>query len=111
MFVLEIFINRTNTDPGFFCNEVYVCTAKGGVTAGQIQGISFCAQMQGLVLVDEDGGPVRRAISYMDNRAQKEIKEGLARGIQIDGMNLRKLVRSIMITGAVAAGAKDPVWK
>lgn len=93
------------------CKTTKEVLAKSGVSAGQIQGVSFCAQMQGLVLVDRKGEPVRRAMSYMDNRAQREIKEGLEKGIKIDGINLRKLLISIMITGAVAASVKDPVWK
>ena len=36
------------------------------VSPDVIDGISFCSQMQGLVLVDKEGMPVRRAMSYMD---------------------------------------------
>lgn len=77
----------------------------------QVEGISFCSQMQGLVLVDKDGKPVHRAFSYMDQRAKKQIKEGIANGIQIAGANIFKLLPSLMITGAVSASVKDPVWK
>ena len=77
----------------------------------QVEGISFCSQMQGLVLVDKDGVPVHRAFSYMDQRAKKQIKEGIANGIQIAGANIFKLLPSLMITGAVSASVKDPVWK
>ncbi len=76
-----------------------------------VEGISFCSQMQGLVLVDKNGKPVHRAFSYMDQRARKQIKEGIANGIQIAGANIVKLLPSLMITGAVAASVKDPVWK
>ena len=77
----------------------------------QVEGISFCSQMQGLVLVDRDGKPVHRAFSYMDQRAKKQIKEGMANGIQIAGANIFKLIPSLIITGAVSASVKDPVWK
>ena len=76
-----------------------------------VEGISFCSQMQGLVLVDKDGVPVHRAFSYMDQRAKKQIKEGMANGIQVAGANIFKLLPSLMITGAVSASVKDPVWK
>ncbi len=76
-----------------------------------IYGISFCSQMQGLVLVDKDGNHVRRAFSYMDQRAGEELKKGIAYGPQIAGANIAKLLPSLMITGAVAASVKDPVWK
>ena len=81
------------------------------ISADMIQGISFCSQMQGLVLVDKYGDPVRRSMSYMDQRAYREIKEGIANGIQISGVNIFKLLTSLRITGAVAASVKDPVWK
>lgn len=76
-----------------------------------IDGISFCSQMQGLVLVDKDGLPVRRAMSYMDQRARKQLKENMAYGLQIAGANVPKLLKSLQITGAVAASVKDPVYK
>lgn len=77
----------------------------------QIAGISFCSQMQGLVLVDRAGEPVRRPMSYMDQRAREEIREGIAHGFKIAGANVGKLLRSLAINGAVASSVKDPVWK
>ena len=76
-----------------------------------IAGISFCSQMQGLVLVDKDGVPVHRPMSYMDQRASEEIKKGIAYGVQIAGANVTKLIPSLRITGAVSSSVKDPVWK
>ena len=63
-----------------------------------IDGISFCSQMQGLVLVDKDGLPVRRAMSYMDQRARKELKENMAYGLQVAGGNVVKVLKSLAIT-------------
>ncbi|HHW94440.1 MAG TPA: carbohydrate kinase [Mogibacterium sp.] len=76
-----------------------------------VSGISFCSQMQGLVLVDKDGIPLHRPMSYMDQRATEEIKKGIANGIQIAGANIFKLIPSLIITGAVSSSVKDPVWK
>ncbi len=76
-----------------------------------ISGISFCSQMQGVVLVDNNGNPVRLAMSYMDQRGEKQLQKGLAHGIQIAGCNVFKLIKSLNITKAVAASVKDPVWK
>ncbi|NLY87825.1 MAG: carbohydrate kinase [Clostridiales bacterium] len=76
-----------------------------------VSGISFCSQMQGLVLVDREGIPVHRPMSYMDQRATNEIKEGIANGIQLGGANIFKLIPSLRITGAVSSSVKDPVWK
>ena len=82
-----------------------------GISSEEIQGISFCSQMQGLVLVDKDGEPVRRSMSYMDQRANLEMKNGISGGFKISGVNIFKLLKSIRITGVVAASVKDPVWK
>ncbi len=93
------------------CSTSKTVMEKSGVDPKNIHGISFCSQMQGLVLVDKDGNHVRRAFSYMDQRATEELKKGIAYGPQIAGANIAKLLPSLMITGAVAASVKDPVWK
>lgn len=82
-----------------------------GVSKEDIQGISFCAQMQALVLADSQGLPVRNAMSYMDSRGTSEMEQTLGKGFKIAGMNARKLLRSIQISKAVSASVKDPVWK
>ena len=81
------------------------------ISPKDIAGISFCSQMQGLVLVDKQGNALRRPMSYMDQRAKQEIKEGIANGIQIAGANIFKLIPSLIITGAVSSSVKDPMWK
>ncbi|MBO5410853.1 MAG: FGGY-family carbohydrate kinase [Clostridia bacterium] len=93
------------------CSTTKTIFANCDIKPEQIEGISFCSQMQGLVLVDKNGKPVHRAFSYMDQRARKQLKDGLANGFQIAGANVAKLLPSLMITGAVAASVKDPVWK
>lgn len=102
-------------EPGDWWDAMCATTRKvffeNGIQAGQIKGVSFCSQMQGLVLVDREGNPVRRAMSYMDQRAREELREGIAGGPRIAGANVFKLLKSLRITGAVAASVKDPVWK
>ncbi len=93
------------------CSTTAKVLSESGITKEMIEGISFCSQMQGLVLVDKEGKPVRRAMSYMDQRARAELKEGMANGFQIAGANVFKLVPSLLITGAVSVSVKDPVWK
>lgn len=77
----------------------------------KIDGISFCAQMQSLVLVDKSGKHLRPAMSYMDQRSEKQMKRCIGSGIKIEGINLFKLIKSLRINGAIAASAKDPVYK
>ncbi|QHQ63263.1 carbohydrate kinase [Anaerocolumna sedimenticola] len=93
------------------CSTTIKVIDNSKISPGSIQGISFCSQMQGLVLVDKNGEPVRRLMSYMDQRARRELKEGMGNGLKISGVNFLKLLKSIKITGAVAASVKDPVWK
>ena len=93
------------------CNTTKIALEDAGISADKIEGISFCSQMQGVVMVDKDGKPVHRAFSYMDQRAGEELKKGMAHGFQIAGANVPKLLKSLKITGAVAASVKDPVWK
>ena len=85
--------------------------AEANVEPEKIEGISFCSQMQGLVLVDKEGNAVRRPMSYMDQRAREELKKGISHGITVAGASIPILLKSLVITGAVAASVKDPVWK
>ncbi len=93
------------------CQTTKKVLEKCDVDIKDICGISFCSQMQGVVLVDKDAKPIRRAMSYMDQRARKELKEGIAYGPRIAGAYIPKLIKSLMITGAVSVSVKDPVWK
>ncbi len=76
-----------------------------------IAGISFCSQMQGLVLVDEHGKALRPAMSYMDQRSKQELKDGMGGGLELDGANIFKLLKSLRVTKAASLSVKDPLWK
>jgi xylulokinase len=93
------------------CRTTRALFEKADVTPQEVQGLSFCSQMQGLVLVDLAGSALRRPMSYLDQRSKAEIREGMAHGVQIAGANVVKLARSLVITGAVSSSVKDPVWK
>lgn len=93
------------------CTSTRAVMKKAKISKKDVSGISFCSQMQALVLVDENGNAVRRAMSYMDQRAREELKKGLSYGPQIAGAYIPKLLKALKITGAVAASVKDPVWK
>ncbi len=93
------------------CSTTRTALSQCDVTPDMIEGISFCSQAQGLVLVDKDGKPVHRAFSYMDQRATEQIKKGMQYGPQIAGGNIFKLIPSLIITGAASLSVKDPVWK
>lgn len=93
------------------CSTTRTVIKKAKIKPEAIDGISFCSQMQGLVLVDENGLPVRRAMSYMDQRAKKELKKYMAHGVQVAGGEVSKVLRSLKITGAASVSVKDPVYK
>ena len=84
---------------------------KTGVAPEKISGLSFCSQMQGMVLVDKLGNALRRPMSYMDQRAAQEFRDFQKRGITLSGVEVSTLVRSLIITHAVSSSVKDPLWK
>lgn len=81
------------------------------VSKEQIEGISFCSAMQGLVLVDKDGNCIRRPMTYMDQRAREELQKGIAHGVQVAGAELTKALKYLYYTQAVSSSVKDPIWK
>lgn len=93
------------------CESTKRLLEKTNVSPEEIDGISFCSQMQGLVLVDEKGNALRRPMSYMDQRAQKEMERTQKHGITIAGVNIGMLAKSLMATNAASTSVKDPLWK
>ena len=76
-----------------------------------LTGISFCSQMQGLVLVDQEGRALRRPMSYMDQRAGEVFRETQTHGVTISGVALPMLLKSLIRTRAASTSVKDPLWK
>jgi len=73
-----------------------------GVSAEDIEGISFSGQMHGLVLLDADNRPVRRAILWNDTRTTEQCREiertlgdkllSVTRNPALEGFTLPKLL-------------------
>ena len=84
---------------------------KTGISPEEIGGISFCSQMQGMVLVDESGNALRRPMSYMDQRATNEFRKTQTHGLTVSGVALPMLLKSLIITRAASTSVKDPLWK
>ncbi|HTH12816.1 MAG TPA: FGGY family carbohydrate kinase, partial [Spirochaetia bacterium] len=84
---------------------------KAGVAPGAVAGLTFCAQMQSLVLVDRTGAAVRPAVSYLDSRATRRRESLTAGGPRIEGIGVGLLLPWLSVAGGVAASAKDPLWK
>lgn len=84
---------------------------KTKVNPKDISGISFCSQMQGLVLVDKDGNALRRPMSYMDQRSEDVFEKYGGKGIKVSGLGIGKLLKCLIATTAAPTSVKDPVWK
>jgi xylulokinase len=82
-----------------------------GISSEQIKGICFCSQLNGTVLVDENGNTVRAPMTFLDRRADKEFNEYFHNGLRIHGLNVWKLLKAIHHTKMVPAGAYSPIWK
>ncbi|MBE5758824.1 MAG: xylulokinase [Clostridiales bacterium] len=54
------------------CKSTITLMEKAGVTASDIGGVSFSAQMMGCLLVDKDGEPLRPMIIWADQRSTKQ---------------------------------------
>ena len=84
---------------------------KTGVHRDAIEGVSFSSQMQNVLMVDETGTPLRPCISWMDTRADQQFNRCMNTGLKVEGLNIRKTLKFLKITGAGSFGSKDPVWK
>ncbi len=65
---------------------------QGGLAPEQIQGLSVTGQAETLILLDEQGVPLRKAIVWLDNRAVDQAKAiekhfGLAKLFRMSGQN------------------------
>ncbi|MCK6576734.1 MAG: FGGY-family carbohydrate kinase [Anaerolineae bacterium] len=97
---------------GAICRGTHRVLRQAQVAPEAVQGMAFCAQMQGFIPVDASGTALCRAMSYMDTRGTAQRRRYLGDGlIKIEGMNAVKLLNALRITGGASASAKDPVWK
>ncbi|MDR0663049.1 MAG: FGGY-family carbohydrate kinase, partial [Spirochaetaceae bacterium] len=84
------------------CKTTKQALNKTSLNKDDIKAVSFCSQMQCLVLSDNKARPVRRAMSYMDNRARQLFGRG---------PSIIKLLTWIRLTGIAPTSTKDPLWK
>ena len=94
------------------CSTTRDLFLKSHVTPEEIEGMAFCSQMQGTVLVDEKGNALRRPMTYLDQKGVNEFKECMGRGvIKVCGCSLYKLIKNLRVNYAASTSSKDPVWK
>ena len=94
------------------CSTTHDLFEKSDVLPREIEGLAFCSQMQGTVLVDENANALRPPMNYLDQKGVKEYKDCMGSGIiKVSGCSLYKLVRNLIVNYAGSTSAKDPVWK
>jgi len=94
------------------CTTTKELFGKTDVTPEQVSGLAFCSQMQGVVLVDEQGHALRRPMTYLDQRGVREFEDCMGKGIvKVSGCSLYKLARNLLVNRAGSTSVKDPVWK
>ncbi len=94
------------------CSTTRALFDRSEITPNQIEGIAFCSQMQGTVLVDEEANAVRPPMNYLDQKGVKEYKKCMGSGIiKVSGCSLYKLLRNLIVNYAGSTSAKDPIWK
>ena len=94
------------------CSTTKDLFVRSDVKPDEIGGLAFCSQIQGTVLVDEEGNAIRRPMNYLDQKGFKEYKDCMGRGmIKVSGCSLYKLARNLIVNYAGSTSAKDPVWK
>ena len=94
------------------CRTTKKLFEKSDVKPTDVEGLAFCSQMQGTVLVDKDGNALRRPMNYLDQKGVKEYRECMSTGlVKVSGCSLYKLARNLIVNYAGSVSAKDPVWK
>jgi xylulokinase len=94
------------------CATTHELFRKTTVSPEDVDGLAFCTQMQGVVLVDESGNALRRPMSYMDQRGTREFDDCMGKGIvKVSGCSAYKLLRNLAVNYAGSVSVKDPVWK
>ena len=94
------------------CKTTRELFTKTDVAPGEVSGLAFCSQMQGVVLVDSEGRALRPAMTYMDCRGVREYRDCMGKGIvKVSGCSLYKLLRNLRVNYAGSTSVKDPVWK
>jgi xylulokinase len=94
------------------CSSTRSIIKRTSLKPSQIKGIAFSSQMQGSVVVDKEGKALRNPMTYMDQRSTAQIAKYLYRGFpRIDNWNALTGLKSLFITGGLAATPKDPLWK
>jgi xylulokinase len=92
------------------CTASHRALASAAVPAADLIGVGCTSQWSGTVAVGADGGPLMRAVIWMDSRGNKAIRAVAGGPVHVLGYDPRKLLRWVQVTGgAPGLSGKDPV--
>ena len=84
--------------------------ADSGVAPGDVVGLGCTSQWSGTVPVDDDGSAVGPAITWMDSRGARAVRETVRGALNVQGYSASKLARWVRRTGGIPSlSGKDPV--
>src|SRR5580698_1140158 len=84
--------------------------ADSGVSPRDIVGIGCTAQWSGTVPVGNDGVAIGPAISWMDSRGARAVRQTVRGALNVQGYSASKLARWVRRTGGIPSlSGKDPV--
>ena len=81
-----------------------------GVAPGDIVGVGCTSQWSGTVPVDDDGAAIGPAITWMDSRGARAVRETVRGALNVQGYSASKLAKWVRRTGGIPSlSGKDPV--
>ena len=84
--------------------------ADSGVAPGDVVGLGCTSQWSGTVPVDDGGSAVGPAITWMDSRGARAVRETVRGALNVQGYSASKLARWVRRTGGIPSlSGKDPV--
>lgn len=94
------------------CDTTLAVLANTQVNPDDVVGITFSSQTQGLVPVDKNGHPLRRAMSWLDGRSADILRRKVWTPPRVMGYNLPNVLRFLIITGGSPGHTgKDQIGK
>ena len=84
--------------------------ADSGVAPGDVVGIGCTSQWSGTVPVDDGGSAIGPAITWMDSRGARAVRETVRGAVNVQGYSAPKLAKWVRRTGGIPTlSGKDPV--
>jgi xylulokinase len=84
--------------------------ADAGVAPEDIVGVGCTSQWSGTVPVDDDGLAIGPAITWMDSRGARAVRETVRGAVNVQGYSAPKLAKWVRRTGGIPSlSGKDPV--